>query len=414
MAYTKSFTLSGNFSGGLNPSQLYIELTDIISTELVNIRVIDNSVDIVFATTLSGPEETLVDNGITSYIFKHTLDNFTKLLVDDNNNDLVDTGSYNQYVDNGITKFSGYFRDASDNGRFKFFNTTFEPRNTVNDGYIDYNSADLQVANMRVDSGITVVGGITSQDNLTVLSDIIVNGTVDGRNILEDGNIQDNHIANLLGNPHNVTLEQIAPTINKGELMVDNGVTVTKLDAGINGQVLAVKSTTNSGLTWTQSGIFLGIGVTSDTSKIWDQKSTGTNGGQSVNLTWVKRELNNIDAGLGPFVTLGVTSQFTILEGKYVLNATIPSCGGKGISTRLQNITDSTTIAYGTNEFSKSADFTVDSHILALINITSTTIFEIQQYTEKGTPTTTFGRANGFFGIDEFYTNVQITKVFEL
>ena len=48
-----------------------------------------------------------------------------------NPSDVIDIGVYGQYVDSGVTKYQGYFRDASDD-TFKFFTgTTHEPTVTV-------------------------------------------------------------------------------------------------------------------------------------------------------------------------------------------------------------------------------------------------------------------------------------------
>jgi len=59
----------------------------------------------------------------------------------------------------------------------------------------------------------------------------------------------DVHIANI-NNPHAVTIDQITPTNNKGELMVENGTNVVALPVSSDGYILTLDSTQSRGLKW--------------------------------------------------------------------------------------------------------------------------------------------------------------------
>jgi hypothetical protein len=59
----------------------------------------------------------------------------------------------------------------------------------------------------------------------------------------------DNHIAST-GNPHNVTLNQITPTTNKGDIIVEDGIGVVSFPVGNNNEILIADSSTSTGLKW--------------------------------------------------------------------------------------------------------------------------------------------------------------------
>jgi hypothetical protein len=84
--------------------------------------------------------------------------------------DLLDTGVYSQYVEGGVTKFSGYFRDASDGGIFKFFTgITAEPGNQVELSSLDGDLADVHVRELDVFGRICITGHYDI-NNITVLT----------------------------------------------------------------------------------------------------------------------------------------------------------------------------------------------------------------------------------------------------
>jgi cytoskeletal protein CcmA (bactofilin family) len=78
-------------------------------------------------------------------------------LARNNPSDSIDIGMIGQYVDGGVTKYTGLFRDASGTaGNFKFFyNLEEKPTTTVNTSGTGYRNGRLQLEGLSVDAGIT-------------------------------------------------------------------------------------------------------------------------------------------------------------------------------------------------------------------------------------------------------------------
>jgi len=76
----------------------------------------------------------LIVTGATTYISSSTVsvDDSALKLSANNVGDTVDTGVYGLYIDTATNKYAGYFRDASDSGKFKFYTgLQTEPTATV-------------------------------------------------------------------------------------------------------------------------------------------------------------------------------------------------------------------------------------------------------------------------------------------
>jgi len=136
--------------------------------------------------TISGDLNVL--GGITS-TFTTTAtvgENFLKLAIS-NSADLIDTGVYMGYID-GITKYAGYFRDATD-GIFKFFEESqVEPATTIDTGATGYQLADIQVDNLIANSinvtnvvaqDINVTGQVTTTDLVVDANTLVVDSIND-------------------------------------------------------------------------------------------------------------------------------------------------------------------------------------------------------------------------------------------
>ena len=64
----------------------------------------------------------------------------------------------------------------------------------------------------------------------------------------------DTHLAST-SNPHNVTIDQISPTTNKGEILVDNGTVMVALPTSTNNFVLTLDSTQAAGVKWAAQSV---------------------------------------------------------------------------------------------------------------------------------------------------------------
>ena len=92
-------------------------------------------------------------------------------LAKGNNGDNIDFGLFGQYIDSGVTKYTGIFRDADgDTGYYNFFHNLEEkPTTTVNINHPSYQNGNLHVGGLKVDTGIT----FTTPDAFVYQNDLI-------------------------------------------------------------------------------------------------------------------------------------------------------------------------------------------------------------------------------------------------
>jgi hypothetical protein len=133
-------------SGDINTSGVYrVDGTEVLSETGITLSSGDitvNNLTVSGDTTINGTLTTI--NSTTVQIE----DNLLKLSIG-NIADTVDSGFYSLYND-GTSKYSGIFRDATDD-TFKFFTgLQDEPTSTVNTGGTGYSLADLDVNNLNI------------------------------------------------------------------------------------------------------------------------------------------------------------------------------------------------------------------------------------------------------------------------
>jgi hypothetical protein len=141
------------------------------------------------ALTLDGANVTvagnLTVNGSSTIVNSTTvtIDDVILKLADGNTGNSVDSGVYGEYVESATTKYSGYFRDASDSNIFKFFvGLEAEPSTTVNTsgtgytvGTIYANLTGGSITNLA--SALTVPNGGTGAATFTTNGVLYGNGT---------------------------------------------------------------------------------------------------------------------------------------------------------------------------------------------------------------------------------------------
>jgi hypothetical protein len=124
------------FTGGATPNIVFSNTSNTVTATLANDIVIPGNL------TVNG---TVVTANVDSFVVEDPL----FMLGTGNAADSVDLGFYAQYTSGG-RRFAGFFRDASDGGKFKIFaNLTggAEPTTTVNDAASGYGIATI-VANI--------------------------------------------------------------------------------------------------------------------------------------------------------------------------------------------------------------------------------------------------------------------------
>lgn len=96
----------------------------------------------------------------------------------------------------------------------------------------------------------------------------------------------DTHLSST-SNPHSVTIDQVTPTITKGDIIVEDGTNAIRLGVGTNDQVLTADSTVASGVKWadasgggdvygTEFNVFQSNALTVSTSTTFNNKISGT------------------------------------------------------------------------------------------------------------------------------------------
>jgi len=141
-----------------------------------------------------------------------------------------------------------------------------------------------------------------------------------------------------------------------------------------------------------------------------DLKSSGTAGGNCSSGNFIKRDLNDA-TGDCSWVNLS-SSTFTLDEGKYKVQATVPLYRSGFNQTLLLNNTDTIEITpYGTSEYSSNGDgHTIKSFINVILDIATSKNFEVRHYCSAASSSIDFGRPASS-GKGEVYTQVIIQRL---
>ena len=147
---------------------------------------------------------------------------------------------------------------------------------------------------------------------------------------------------------------------------------------------------------------------TSLTCFIKDVKSSGTSGGALTSGIWQARTLNTVE-GDSSFVSLS-SNQFTLDAGKYLIEAIAPGAGVDNHRIRIKVPSEGSARAIGSAAATGLGGVTTHSTAQTVVDLTESTIFEIQHRCST-TNGSTGGGVAASFGVDEVYTVVKITKV---
>jgi hypothetical protein len=142
-----------------------------------------------------------------------------------------------------------------------------------------------------------------------------------------------------------------------------------------------------------------------------EQLASGTSGGTFTSGAWQTRALNTITGDtVDTSVTLA-TNQITMTAGKYSIRARAPAHRVGGHACRLQNITNATTIAYGsTATIPTNSAVQTDSVAQYLFTAATTIVMELQHRCTSTRAGDGYGLANTFGNV-EVYSEIVITKL---
>ena len=146
---------------------------------------------------------------------------------------------------------------------------------------------------------------------------------------------------------------------------------------------------------------------------IADVKASSSNGGTFTQDAWQTRDLNTeLD---DPENIVSITSnQFTLQAGTYLVEWVAPAFAVDQHTTRLQNITDSSTAAEGASVYADSLNSVANSSSGAgIITTLSAKAFEIQHYCLVTNASNGLGVTTNVTGKNNVYTLVKIHKIGE-
>jgi hypothetical protein len=140
-----------------------------------------------------------------------------------------------------------------------------------------------------------------------------------------------------------------------------------------------------------------------------EQLSNGTASVYSTTGSYVTRVLNTVVSNTISGVSL-TSNQITLPSGTYKIDVLAPGYDCARTKARLRNITDSSTIALGTNGYVATGTASTYSHINTIFNISSTKVVEVQQYFQSNVSNQNGGVATSS-GDVEVYARIVITKL---
>ena len=138
---------------------------------------------------------------------------------------------------------------------------------------------------------------------------------------------------------------------------------------------------------------------------------SSTDGGTFTGDAWRTRNINTeIDDPLN-IVTI-TSNQFTLQAGTYLIEWAASAYKVNQHTTRLQNVTDSTTDGEGTSSYAGSTiNVSTASLGASVITISSSKAFELQHYGQTTKSTNGYGLTHTISGVNNVYLLIKIHKI---
>jgi hypothetical protein len=144
---------------------------------------------------------------------------------------------------------------------------------------------------------------------------------------------------------------------------------------------------------------------------IADVKAYDESGGTFTAGAWRTRDLNTELDDPENIVTI-TSNQFTLQAGTYLIEWSVPAHDVNRHTSRLQNITDSTTEADGTSNYTATADSVQNISLGAcVVTAVAAKVFEIQHHGDTTKSTNGLGVNSSVSGTNSVFTLVKIHKI---
>lgn len=146
--------------------------------------------------------------------------------------------------------------------------------------------------------------------------------------------------------------------------------------------------------------------------KLSNTQASGTGGGAATVGSWLIIPINTVDIDTGSNVVSNSSSSgFVLVAGTYQIDATSPFFVSAAASTRLQNITDSTTVLTGESVSSIAVDVTANSRLSGRFTIAASKALELQYQvgSNNSSSASLLGQPSGFG--PEVYAQIILRKI---
>ncbi len=195
----------------------------------------------------------------------------------------------------------------------------------------------------------------------------------------------------------------VSPLTTKGDIYTFSS-SDARLPVGTNGQVLTADSSEATGLKFATPA----AGGAATYAIFSDTKASG-GGGTFTSGSFQTRELNTTQFNGITGCSLA-SNQITLAAGTYVVDAIGVASQVDQHQVRWFNITDNSTVAYGSDEYI-AGNLGLNSHsqVFAAFTIAGSKVFELQHRATTTKASVGFGTNNGFG--NEIYSIVSIAKV---
>ena len=277
---------------------------------------------------------------------------------------------------------------------------------------LTYSASKLSVSN-RIDVGDVGAAGTIENTNTNQNLQLEVAGT--GLVEVENQTVNGDSTFQVRGNGTGTPKLQLTNNAQAVTMQCDENQKL-KVVGGSDDFIFDVSSATG-GITFpdgtTQITAAGGGGGGTTIAIFRDEKNA--NGGAATADTWTTRDLNTevVNTITGAGLAANV---ITLPAGTYRDLASAPAYHVDEHLIRLQNTTDATVVAYGTNAYANDTtggESQTRSLIDYVFTLADTKTLEVQHIvnTSNGIDTNSFGRQNpGAWGVNDFYTQIRIEK----